>query len=89
MNYENILTEVHGNVGLIRLNRPQALNALSPQLMDELTDALRQFGADDNIHALVLTGNDKAFAAGADIKAMKDWGYMTYKPIYNRGLGRN
>lgn len=76
MNYENILTEVHGKVGLIRLNRPQALNALSPKLMDELTDALRTFEADDGIHALVLTGNEKAFAAGADIKAMKDWGYM-------------
>jgi enoyl-CoA hydratase len=76
MSYENILTEVHGQVGLIRLNRPQALNALSPALMDELTDALRKFSADDNIHAMVLTGNDKAFAAGADIKTMKDWDYM-------------
>jgi enoyl-CoA hydratase len=76
MSYENILTEVHGQVGLIRLNRPQSLNALSPALMDELTDALRTFGADENIHAMVLTGNEKAFAAGADIRAMKDWGYM-------------
>ena len=76
MSYENILTEVHGRVGLIRLNRPQALNALSPALMDELTDALRMFGVEENIHAMVLTGNEKAFAAGADIKTMKDWGYM-------------
>ena len=76
MTYENILTEVHGKVGLIRLNRPQALNALSPKLMEELTDALLTFEADQNIHAMVLTGNDKAFAAGADIKAMKDWNYM-------------
>jgi enoyl-CoA hydratase len=76
MTYENILTEIHGNVALIRLNRPQALNALSPKLMDELGDALAKFEADDAIHCMVLTGNEKAFAAGADIKAMKDWGYM-------------
>ena len=83
MTYENILTEVHGKVGLVRLNRPQALNALSPQLMEELTDALLKFEADANIHAMVLTGSDKAFAAGADIKVMKDWGYMdVYKADY-------
>ena len=76
MTYENILTERHGKVGLIRLNRPQALNALSPALMEDLTDALLKFEADASIHAMVLTGNDKAFAAGADIKAMKDWNYM-------------
>ena len=83
MTYENILTEVHGKVGLVRLNRPQALNALSPQLMEELTDALLKFEADATIHAMVLTGSDKAFAAGADIKVMKDWGYMdVYKADY-------
>ena len=83
MTYENILTEVHGKVGLVRLNRPQALNALSPKLMEELTDALLKFEADANIHAMVLTGSDKAFAAGADIKVMKDWGYMdVYKADY-------
>ena len=76
MTYENILTEVHDKVGLVRLNRPQALNALSPKLMEELTDALLKFEADSSIHAMVLTGSDKAFAAGADIKAMKDWNYM-------------
>ena len=76
MTYENILTEIHGKVGLIRLNRPQSLNALSPALMGELTDALLKFEADENIHAMVLTGNDKAFAAGADVKVMKDWGYL-------------
>jgi enoyl-CoA hydratase len=76
MTYKNILVEVHGQVALIRLNRPQVLNALSPELMQELSDAIVKFEADDNIHAMVLTGNEKAFAAGADIKVMKDWNYM-------------
>ena len=76
MTYANILLETHGKVGLITLNRPQALNALSPALMDELSDALNQLEADQNIGAIVLTGGEKAFAAGADIKAMKDWSYM-------------
>jgi enoyl-CoA hydratase len=76
MAYQNILTEVHGKVALIRLNRPQVMNALSPELMQELGDALTTFEADDNIHVMVITGNEKAFAAGADIKTMKDWSYM-------------
>ena len=76
MAYQNILTEIHGKVALIRLNRPQAMNALSPDLMQELADALTTFEADDNIHVMVITGNENAFAAGADIKAMKDWSYM-------------
>jgi enoyl-CoA hydratase len=76
MAYANILVETRGKAGLITLNRPKALNALSPDLMRELTDALTRFEADDNIGAMVLTGSDKAFAAGADIKAMKDWGFM-------------
>jgi enoyl-CoA hydratase len=76
MTYENILVETHGNVGLIRLNRPQALNALSPALVKELGAAVAAFEADDNIRCLVITGNEKAFAAGADIKVMKEWDYM-------------
>ena len=76
MAYENILTETRGKVGLITLNRPKAMNALSPELMRELGHALDAFAADDNIGAIVITGSEKAFAAGADIKAMKDWGYM-------------
>ena len=83
MAYENILVETRGKVGLITLNRPQALNALSPALMRELGSALLAYEADDGIGAIVLTGTEKAFAAGADIKAMKDWGYMdVYKSDY-------
>jgi enoyl-CoA hydratase len=83
MNYENILVETRGKAGLITLNRPKALNALSPDLMRELGQAVAAFDADEAIGAIVLTGNDKAFAAGADIKAMKDWGYMdVYKSDY-------
>ena len=72
MSYEMILTETRGRVGLITLNRPQALNALNNQLMKELMDALDAFDKDDNIGAMVITGNEKAFAAGADIKEMAD-----------------
>jgi enoyl-CoA hydratase len=69
--YEMILTEVQGAAGVIRLNRPQAMNALCDQLMDELGQALRTFDADPAIAAIVLTGSDKAFAAGADIREMQ------------------
>ena len=72
MAYEMILTETRGKVGLIRLNRPQALNALCDQLMSELGQALRGYDADPAIAAIVVTGSEKAFAAGADIKEMKD-----------------
>src|SRR5262249_16868623 len=83
MSYENILVETHGRVGLVRLNRPKQLNALNDALMDELGDALAKLDSDDAIGAIVVTGSDKAFAAGADIGAMKDWGYMdVYKSDY-------
>jgi enoyl-CoA hydratase len=72
MAYENIIVETRGKVGLIRLNRPQALNALNRALMHDLTRALDAFEADANIGCLVITGSDKAFAAGADIKEMAD-----------------
>ncbi len=72
---EMILVETQGPVGLIRLNRPQALNALCDQLMDELGAQLLAFDADPAIGAIVLTGSEKAFAAGADIKEMKDRSY--------------
>jgi enoyl-CoA hydratase len=70
MSYETILVETRGNVGLITLNRPKALNALNSTLMMELNAALKIFDKDKNIGAMVITGNEKAFAAGADIKEM-------------------
>ena len=83
MAYENIVVETHGRVGLVRLNRPKAFNALNDALMNELGDALAGFDADEAIGAVVITGNEKAFAAGADIGAMKTWGYMdVYKSEY-------
>ena len=69
--FEMILVETHGPVGLIRINRPQALNALCDQLMRELGTQLRAFDADTAIGAIVLTGSERAFAAGADIKEMQ------------------
>ena len=72
MKYQMILTEQRGRVGLITLNRPQAMNALNNQLMRELMDALEAFDKDDEVGAIVITGNEKAFAAGADIKEMAD-----------------
>ena len=76
MAYENILVEVHGKVGVILLNRPKALNALSKGLVRELAQALDAFEADPEIGAIVLTGSEKAFAAGADIKEMAGKSYM-------------
>jgi enoyl-CoA hydratase len=76
MTYENILVTQHGKVALITLNRPKALNALSPDLTRELGEALKLLEQDPRTAAVVLTGSEKAFAAGADIKVMKDWSYM-------------
>ncbi len=67
-----ILTEIHGKVGLVRLNRPEAYNALNGTLLAELVTALKEFDANEDIGAIVITGSDKFFAAGADIKEMKD-----------------
>lgn len=83
MNYENIVIEEHGKVALIRLNRPKALNALNDQLMDELGHALLKCDADENIGCMVITGSEKAFAAGADIGAMASYTFMdAYKGEY-------
>jgi enoyl-CoA hydratase len=76
MPYQCILLETDGEVGVVTLNRPQALNAFSDQLMDELTDALKKLEANDAIDVIILTGSDKAFAAGADIKEMASKSYM-------------
>jgi enoyl-CoA hydratase len=83
MNYECILVETRGRVGLITLNRPKQLNALNDALMNELGDAMLAFDANDDIGAMVITGSEKAFAAGADIGAMATWTYMdVYKTDY-------
>jgi len=76
MSYEFITAEVKGRVALITLNRPKQLNALAPRLMQELGAAMHGFDADDGIGAIVITGNEKAFAAGADIGAMKDFDFQ-------------
>ena len=81
MSYQNIVVETQGRVGIIRLNRPQALNALNKALIAELTQAIETFDADEKIGCLLITGNDKAFAAGADIKEMAD------KPFIEAYLG--
>lgn len=72
MAYETIIVETRGKVGIVRLNRPQALNALNAKLVEELITAVEGFEADPNVHCAVITGSDKAFAAGADIKEMAD-----------------
>jgi enoyl-CoA hydratase len=74
--YENLLVESRGPVGLITLNRPKALNALNDALIDELVVALEAFDADEAIRCIVLTGSEKAFAAGADISMMSTFSYM-------------
>ena len=76
MTYENIVVETRGRVGFITLNRPKQLNALNDALMNELQSALSGFDADEAIGAIVITGSERAFAAGADVGAMKDWSYV-------------
>lgn len=83
MPYENILVETRGRVGLVTLNRPKALNALNDALMDELGAALTAFDQDDGIGAIVITGSERAFAAGADIGMMAKYSFMdVYKGDY-------
>ena len=80
---EIVIVETHGKVGLIRINRPEALNALNNEVIDGIGAALLAFEADEAIGCIVLTGSSKAFAAGADIAFMKDFGYMdAYKPDF-------
>ena len=82
MAYEDIDVSTQGAVGIIQLDRPKALNALRKKLIDEVARALAEFESNDDIGAVVLTGSEKAFAAGADIKEMSDKGYMD---MYMRG----
>ena len=84
--YEYIKAEVKGNAGLITLNRPKALNALCDGLLDDVIHAARVFDKDDNIGAIVITGSEKAFAAGADIKEMSK---RTYVQCYNNNQFEN
>ena len=76
MSHETIIVETKGKVGIIRLNRPQALNALNAKVNAELTAAIDAFEADDSIGCVMLTGSEKAFAAGADIKEMSAKSYL-------------
>jgi enoyl-CoA hydratase len=83
MAYETIIVETKGRVGIIKLNRPNALNALNAQLIDEMSEAIDGFEDDEGIGCIVITGSEKAFAAGADIGAMASWSYMdVYKSDY-------
>jgi enoyl-CoA hydratase len=82
--FENILVETKGRVGIIRLNRPQALNALNAALVQELIAAIDMFEADANIGCLLLTGSEKAFAAGADIKEMA---HLSYQDVNMQDFG--
>jgi len=83
MSYKFITVEQKGRVALVTLNRPKQLNALNPELMQELGLALQAADADEALGAIVITGNEKAFAAGADIGVMKDYSYMdAYKGDY-------
>jgi enoyl-CoA hydratase len=87
MQYSDLLIENHGKVVVIRLNRPKALNALNDNMMNELGDALYKFDADPAVNVIILTGSEKAFAAGADIAAMANYTYAdTYPGNY---IGRN
>lgn len=87
MQYEDLIIDIQDKVAVIRLNRPKALNALNDNMMNELGDALLKFDADENIGCIVLTGSEKAFAAGADIAAMADY---TYPDTFTQGyISRN
>ncbi|SOC06734.1 enoyl-CoA hydratase [Rhodobacter maris] len=76
MAYQTLIVEIEDSVALIRLNRPEALNALNSALLSELADALKQLDANDKVRCIVLTGSEKAFAAGADIKEMSEKSFV-------------
>ncbi len=76
MGYETLIVDVEDHIGLIQLNRPDALNALNQQLLNELAEAVTAMGTNDKVRVIVLTGNEKAFAAGADIKEMQEQSFV-------------
>jgi len=84
--YKNLKTEKKDNVALVTLNRPKSLNALCDELITELVDALQKFDKDDSVGAIVLTGSEKAFAAGADIKEMST---KTFAEVYSQNMFSN
>lgn len=84
--YQNIITEVHGTVAVLILNHPQTMNALSRALLEDLKNALALVEKDPDIHVIVLTGNTKTFAAGADIKEFKD---KSFPQVYNEDFITN
>lgn len=87
MSEQLVLSSEQGKVGVLTLNRPKVLNALNNEIMQALSDALLAFEKNENIHVIVLTGSEKAFAAGADISAMQKWSYMdVYKSDYIGGF---
>ncbi len=86
MSYKTIISEIHENVGIVRLNRPEVLNALSNELRMELGKALGDFENNQDIGAIIITGNEKAFAAGADIAEMQD---KTYMDMYHASASGN
>lgn len=89
MSYDTIIVETRGKVGLVTLNRPQALNALNSTLLTEVNRALDDFDADRNVGCIVITGSEKAFAAGADIKEMSELSYPdTYVDDFFAGWDR-
>lgn len=77
LTYKNIKTEIEGQIAIVSLNRPQVLNALNHELMSELAEALEGFDRDDSVRVIILTGSERAFAAGADIKEMADEGAVS------------
>lgn len=86
MDYQNIIVKTEGAVAVVTLNRPKALNALNSELLGELVQALEAIDSDDGLHAIVLTGSERAFAAGADIKEMAPKSYMDmYKTNFFAG----
>lgn len=86
MKWENLLLEKEGNIAILSLNRPHALNALNSKVLEELDQAINRIEMDDEIHLLILTGQGRAFVAGADIEEMKDMNSMEARAFSKRGM---